>query len=209
MPLEPCEHQGIRVLPELLARELGFQANVRGGRFTGEFNIVLEGEGLRVATLKVFCGRGPYRGWIEIFDVDPVAYLRIEDRLYEIIANTLKPGEPLYIDYSWDQETLKLLDQGAPPTVTRIGFKLLERGFTWFKVWYYPEGFMEGNVKIQAEKAVGQDAMVRHLRDICIDLKSFIGAWSGASQVPEAIMGALEKARILWEDLECGGRGVG
>jgi len=202
--LEGCSHEGLARLPELLARALGVEVRVGRGRFRGEFNLSIGRGGSHIATLKVFCGWGPYRGWVEVFDVDPNAFLEVEGELYKTISGALRPGEPFYVDYSWDPETLKLLDASVPVVATRIGLKLVEAGFTWFKLWYYPEGFMEGNVKIQAEKPVGEDARLRHVREICGELGGFLEAWAG-KEASRELQGALERALRLGEALGCRG----
>ncbi|MDM7275110.1 MAG: DUF1122 family protein [Thermoprotei archaeon] len=190
-----CIHEGLRaVLSELAAGFEGLAATVSPGRFTGEFNVKVYSDGV-AAHMKVFCGRPPYRGWVEIFNVEPSIFLQVEDVVYRVVSRGLKAGEPLYVEYHWDLETLKLLDMGAPPQVTRIGFKLLREGFTWFKTWYYPEGFIEGNVKIQAEKPVDEKSMSRHLEEACREVRNFLEKWR--EQPPQALKGAIERSLEL------------
>ncbi len=197
--MENCRHEGLKALPETLSRRLNVDVKVRKGRFAEEYNIDLYRGDARILTIKVFCGRGLYRGWIEIFDVNGMLFSEVEGELYKIAYELLKPGEPIYVEYSWDAETVKLIDMGMPPEVTRIGSNLLAAGFTWFKVWYYPEGFMEGNVKIQAEKAVDEEARERHILDICSSLKSLtlVNPRIGEVEV------ALKRALSLMEALRC------
>jgi hypothetical protein len=198
--VEGCGHEGLRALPETLSRRLNAYVRVRRGRFTEEYNLGLYREGDMILELKVFCGRGYYRGWIEVFNVNEKLFKDVEEELYRIAYDALKPGEPIYVDYSWDPETVKLIDMGAPPEVTRIGFKLLTSGFTWFKVWYYPEGFMEGSVKIQAEKALNEEAKIRHLESICGNLKSFTSTFTETPRAGE-VRAALEMALKLRDEL--------
>ncbi|MHA1209321.1 MAG: DUF1122 family protein [Candidatus Freyarchaeota archaeon] len=42
----------------------------------------------------------------------------------------------------------------SPPS---LGYKLFQLGFTWFKDWYFAEGFWEGGVKLQGEKTNEQN----------------------------------------------------
>jgi hypothetical protein len=69
---------------------------------------------------------------------------------------------------------LENIELGVPPHLTRLGFILLENGFTWFKDWYYPEGFMGGNPKLQAEKPINDEVKQKHLENLCIETTLFI-----------------------------------
>lgn len=66
------------------------------------------------------------------------------------------------------------LQSGFPPATTRLGFKLFENGFTWFKDWYFPEGFMEGGQKLQGEKTSDMESKNRQLIQILKEIKSFL-----------------------------------
>ncbi|MFN4045880.1 MAG: DUF1122 family protein, partial [Acidilobaceae archaeon] len=130
MSFDLCSHEGLRsMILRLVSGVGGFSALASPGRFSGEFNLKIVHEGGVAAHMKVFCGRPPYRGWVEVFNVEPSIFLKLEDEIYMVVSRSLKAGEPLYVEYHWDPETLKPLDMGAPPQVTRIGFKLLARGF--------------------------------------------------------------------------------
>ena len=156
-----------------------------GGGVTGEFAGLLTHSGLRVSRLGrlargavlldlggaakalVFPGRPPfYRPWIELFDIDSSIYPVVEDTILDAAAAVLPPGSPLYVEYLWDAATARELEQGVHPALTRLGLRLLARGFTWFKDWYYPEGFLEGGPKLQAEKPVSLEQARRHVEEI-------------------------------------------
>lgn len=143
--------------------------------------------------MKAFCGRGPYRAWVEIFSIDHGLFLPHEALLYDWISSHLGPGEPLYVEYSWDPETTALLDLGAPAALTRIGLELLVRGFTWFKIWYYPEGFMEGGPKIQAEKPRDLNQRRRNMEEVCREVERFVVERRDLVSV----LGRAERVRIL------------
>ncbi len=106
--------------------------------------------------LKVFNGRPPYyRPWIEVFGINPdVEFFGtfIEDTVFKKLSEALGPGESIFIEYGLDHETRSALQRGQPPEKTRLGSKLLQLGFRWFKDWYFPEGAMEGGQKLQAQK---------------------------------------------------------
>ncbi len=160
------------------------------GRFKGLYKttLLLEagGSAARVASLMVFCGRPPfYRPWAEVFNINPDipvergGYMpftdtRLEDVFLDAVTLFSPPGSAFYIEYNWDEETTRELDMGVPAPASRLGYKLFQRGFTWFKVWYHPEGFLEGGQKIQAEKPLTADAKVRQLESLRLELEGFL-----------------------------------
>ncbi|MEM0214038.1 MAG: DUF1122 family protein [Ignisphaera sp.] len=169
-------------------RGFGFKALEKRGRFPEEKAIELYigcgSSWQRLMVLKIFDGRPPfYRKWVEVFSINPVAdfgsakYVFVnsaeEKMLIDCLSRYINPGERLFIEYVYDRETWKALEIGVPPHLTRLGFMLLENGFTWFKDWYYPEGFMEGNPKIQVEKPLDDDMRRRHIVDLCKDARDF------------------------------------
>lgn len=138
------------------------------------FNDVLA----RLLILKVFHGRSPYyRRWVEVFSIKPFIKLDdatftylgsiYEDRLLNCISTFLGPGESIFIEYMYDPETARAMEVGVPPHLTRLGYKLLRQGFTWFKDWYFPEGFMEGGQKLQAEKPLSGEVRSKHIKALC------------------------------------------
>lgn len=155
---------------------------VKNGRFVEEKNIEfyigIENKFKRLLVMKVFSGRPPfYRKWVEVFaiqseiDLEKSMFIFIdsvyEDKLINCLSNFLNNGESLFIEYTYDKETWKILELGIPPHLTRLGYKLLKHGFTWFKDWYFPEGFMEGGPKIQAEKPINSKTRARHIEELC------------------------------------------
>jgi len=180
------------------------------GRFIEERNYVIvltyEGEDYELMNLKVFYGREPYyRPWIEVFNIRntltvggrSINYFdsEIEDSVLDILAKAIKPGERLFIEYYNDYETSKALELGIPIPLSRLGYKLFLRGFRWFKDWYYPEGFVEGNPKIQAEKPINKDHEVKLLRDLREQVNSFMK--TVVVQNDEIVKKCLERARII------------
>ncbi|GAB6147960.1 DUF1122 family protein [Stetteria hydrogenophila] len=169
----------------------GFRAGgvlVRGriwrGRFPEEVNVeaLVESSGCRepLFHVKVFSGRPPYyRPWLEVHTV----YSRacgvsfdgvIEDAVLDLAGLYAGPGVRVFVEYEWDRETLRELEAGVPPALSRLGYKLLVRGFTWFKDWYYPEGFMEGGRKLQAEKPVTRRQAEGHLRELAEQARALL-----------------------------------
>jgi len=158
----------------------------RRGRFVEEIsiNMCVERDGFRryICFMKVFMGRDLYRRWVEIFnivnDVDLGGYTvnfyntKVEQWLMDVVSIWLGPGERIFVEYVNDVETRKQLERGYPIPVTRLGYELLKRGFTWFKDWYFPEGFMEGNPKIQGEKPLNKDIMKQQISSIKRDVEN-------------------------------------
>lgn len=199
-----CTHEGMKRLIAGHGLPEGVSLRVSRGRFREEHNLVLIYLGSHhLLTAKSFCGRPPYRAWLELFDIDPLLFPRLEGAIYDWASAALGAAEPLYVEYLWDLETVMLLDRGAPPVLTRVGFELLRRGFTWFKVWYYPEGFMEGGAKLQAEKPLNEAQRRRNLEEVCSEARTFAerlttagapGALRRVQQLSSICSSAAEKA---------------
>ncbi|ABP49908.1 MULTISPECIES: DUF1122 family protein [Pyrobaculum] len=124
------------------------------GRFKEELNAELFLGSDLLCCVKLFLGRPPYyTPWAEVFHFNP-AYLETEweRHVYCVLSRYMEPGDVLYAEYVEDRETFAALQRGAAPGETRLG-KLLEQcGFKVVRDWYYPEGWLEGGMKLQAVK---------------------------------------------------------
>ena len=164
------------------------------GRFEKEINLdILVKRGkieLKLLIAKIFFGRDYYKPWVELFGISsflnfadlPVQYFdsEIEDRLIKLFSKGLEPGGNIYVEYELDKETLYILTRGLAIPLSRLGYKLFENGFTWFKDWYFPEGYLEGGRKLQGEKPLDEknklDQIKRiksEVRDSLTKLKDF------------------------------------
>ncbi len=134
---------------------------------------------------KIFHGRKPYyKPWIEIFNINDKIIINnktliyfdsnIEDTLLSFFSQLLNPGESIYIEYYNDLETKEQLNSSIPPVISRLGYKLFTLGFTWFKDWYFPEGFMEGDMKLQGEKPLNETFKKIQLKKIFDEIKIFL-----------------------------------
>lgn len=143
--------------------------------------------------MKLFEGRKPYyKPWIELYNIRKTVVLghrvveffdtEIEDTILNLVASSLENGGKIYVEYINDIETSIQLSRGYPIPVTRLGYKLFLRGFTWFKDWYFPEGFMEGNPKIQGEKPLDKRHEVRQLKEIAKDVEEFLKQYSSVQK---------------------------
>lgn len=157
-------------------------------------------------SVKIFRGRKPYyRPWIEIFNINneisignkPLTYFNsnLEDAVLSFFSQLLDHGESIYVEYYNDIETKKQLEANIPPVISRLGYKLFTLGFTWFKNWYFPEGFMEGNMKLQGEKPLNNTSKSEQLRKIHEEIKAFL---TNAKDNEWYTIKAKERARLLF-----------
>ena len=140
-------------------------ADIRPGRFPEERDAAVEAGGDPVIRMKYFGGRASagVPPWIE------AGVVRADESfLAEMVAALpalLPPGGRLMVLYG-DDETERGLKRRFPPVVTPIGKALFDAGCTWFKDWYYPEGWMEGEFKLQGNKPVSEDSRRRQLAEL-------------------------------------------
>ena len=150
------------------------------GRFVEEFNLDLavskDGERTHLLHAKVFGGRGHYREWVELFgmkrEVLGISYFGsdLEGKVIDLFSFTGR----IFVEYFEDKETTRELSMGVPPALSRLGFELAKRGYTWFKDWYFPEGLMEGGHKLQGEKANDPSRLKVHLDNIRRQVETFL-----------------------------------
>jgi hypothetical protein len=198
-----------------------YAKEITAGRFSEEANLVVYGKKAahedRLLHVKVYYGREPYyRPWVEISGIRPQIDLgtRIEyfgsifeDRLLELFSRDLGPGGKIYVEYQADRETLYGLRYGVPPAITRLGSKLFELGFTWFKDWYFPEGGSEGGMKLQGEKPLDETRRERHVRGIRDEVTAYlekVGDASGDSgdEYERWLARAAERSRSVLEKID-------
>ena len=199
-----------------LAERYGLVVVEKPGRFREERNFELWLSGSRLLVAKCFNGRPPYYArWIEVFAVNNLietgegtfvfAGSALERELLEALAGELKGGELMYIEYGYDKETERLLRLGLPPHVTRLGFLLLRNGFTVLKDFYIPEGFMEGEAKLQGEKPASADDERRHLARIVEEVERALPRLKRGAGEPAYrswMLRALERAEAILQGLE-------
>lgn len=173
------------------------------GRFPEEYNIEAIVESIEcrgpLFHVKVFTGRPPYyKPWVEIHSILSSACGvtfggMVEDAVLDLLSAHASPGGRVFVEYEWDPVTIKELESGIPPALSRLGYKLLVRGFTWFKDWYYPEGFMEGGRKLQAEKPTTPEHAREHLKAIALQARALIdrGVPQGMERVESRARGIL------------------
>lgn len=162
--------------------------------------------------VKIFSGRLPsYPGWVELYGILP--HLAFNGEMFNYIGSAMEKcilkffskqldaGEKIFVEYYQDEETLKALRLGAPPAATRLGCLLFDVGLTWFKDWYFAEGFREGSQKLQAEKPLNERARAKHHFSIKKELEIFIKKTSRLKDRKYYEQKALSRAWTLLETI--------
>ena len=159
------------------------------GRFLEEQNIQINMESQSddryLICAKVFYGRPPaYAPWVELFNIEErivcngqtTEYFdsQVENFILQHFIASLEPGARIFVEYYNDHETRKQLGMGYPVVLTRLGHKMFHHGCTWFKDWYFPEGYLEGNQKLQGEKPLHAHARERHIRMAHAEVMAFV-----------------------------------
>lgn len=97
-----------------------------------------------------FTGGNHIKPWIEL---QPQTVFSPENRehqeLFDAFTHVLEPGGYLMVHYLQDSETAEALTADVPPPATALGFLMWTSGARWFKDWYFTEGWMEGDQKLQ------------------------------------------------------------
>lgn len=151
----------------------------------------------RVLLMKLFQDGGGLYPWAELYTIfEGFHGSEAEEALLSLVAVDLPPGGAVHVEYEGDPETREGLLAGYPPPATRLGALLLYLGFTWFKDWYFAEGFREGGRKLQAEKALDEEARLRHLSSIRRELDGFLAEASQGERT-ERLSRAAGRAREI------------
>jgi hypothetical protein len=171
---------------------------LRPGRYPEEADAVVYAGEETAIRLKHFAGRWSTGAppWIEaaLAHTDEV----FTAELVAALAELLPPGGRLMVGYG-DDETERGLERRFPPVVTPLGKALLDAGCTWFKNWYYPEGWREGESKLQGNKPVSDEARSANLADLRREVEAWLTGSSGTARDALAAR-AQARARAL---LEC------
>ncbi|MFO7967398.1 MAG: DUF1122 family protein [Archaeoglobaceae archaeon] len=132
---------------------------------------------------RYFAGESYYRPWLEIHYKETVNFGSrslslmeegLDEGLFKQLSELLPPASHIMVFYSNYPETEKALSFGVPPPATYIGYLLFQAGCTWFKDWYFPEGFMEGGVKLQGNKSLDQEHRKKALNKLKSELLQFL-----------------------------------
>lgn len=178
----------------------------RKGRTEREtyFNLFLSREGTPSMNPVVqglfFMGRGKYiKPWVE-FRYDPRAAfpggkevdldeLGLSGEVFALLGSLIPPGGSMMVIYGAEPhplsaETERGLKRKFPPQATPIGYRLWEAGFRWYKDWYFPEGWLEGAMKLQATRPLDENIRLLRERQAREELEEFVSRTRGQG-VPE------------------------
>jgi hypothetical protein len=165
-------------------------ADVKRGRFPEERDaVVLAGDdGKPAIRLKHFGGRrsAGVLPWIEA-SVAPGEDEAYRAELVAALAALVPPGGYLMISYG-DDETERGLKRRFPPAVTPLGKALLDAGCTWFKDWYYPEGWLEGGMKLQGNKPASPERAAEGLAAIRAEVEEWLEAAPSAADSDDHVL---------------------
>ena len=166
--------------------------NVSLGRFVEEINfeLYLKTIGGEISENpavkgKYFLGRGEfYKPWLEIYYGNRVMFKSskivdlseegLDASLFKHLSNLLPPGSHIMVVYLNHEETKKGLEHGVPAPATTLGYLLWKSGCTWFKDWYFAEGFLEGDIKLQGSKPLNEENRRDDLVEIGRALTEFL-----------------------------------
>jgi hypothetical protein len=142
-----------------------------------------------------FMGRGDYiKAWVE-FRYMPQAEFAgggsvdlekegLTGGLFSILGKVVPPGGSMMVIYGAEAHPLMVdtesgLKRSYPPAVTPLGYHLWNNGFRWFKDWYFPEGWMEGGMKLQATRPLTDDIRKQREGKALLDLDKFVSGRLG------------------------------
>jgi hypothetical protein len=166
--------------------------NLSPGRFVEEINFELylktiDGETSENPLVKgkFFSGRGElYKPWLEIYYYNRVNFKssqivdlserELDEKLFRYLSDLLPPGSHVMVPYIDHEETRKGLEGGVPASATPLGYLLWKSGCTWFKDWYFAEGFREGDIKLQGNKPLNEANRRKDLLEIRKELTEFL-----------------------------------
>lgn len=142
-----------------------------------------------------FAGRGDYiRPWLEFRYRPDVAFSGgahadlegegLTAALFSVLGELIPPGGSMMAIYGAEEhplfrETERGLKRGFPPPATPLGRYLWNAGLRWFKDWYFPEGWLEGNMKLQATRPLDDAIRAERERGIREELRAFIAVMEG------------------------------
>ena len=191
--------------------------NVSRGRFVEETNFELylkaidrETSENPVVRGKYFSGRGEfYKPWLEIYYNNRVRFESskivdlseggLDEKLFKHLSDLLPPNSHIMVIYVNHEETRKGLERGVPAPATPIGYLLWKSGCTWFKDWYFAEGFWEGDVKLQGNKSLNEENRRGNLLEIRKELTGFLKKEKGEEKL---FLDAGKRAKDVLKDIE-------
>ncbi len=167
-------------------------SHIQAGRFIEEINFKIYLIDINwkksiepVIDGKYFSGRGKfYKPWLELYynkiikfessKIIDLSKSNMDKKLFNYLSSILPPGSHIMVIYENHEETKNSLSKGIPAPATPLGYLLWNSGCTWFKDWYFTEGFLEGNMKLQGNKPLDEEVRKKNLYKIKKDLINFL-----------------------------------
>jgi len=191
--------------------------NLSRGRFIEETNFELylktiDGETSENPAVrgKYFSGRGEfYKPWLETYYYNHVRFksskildlseMGLDEKLFKYLSDLLPPGAHIMVVYLNHEETRKGLEQGVPAPATPIGYLLWKSGCTWFKDWYFAEGLLEGDIKLQGNKPLNEENRRKDLLKARKELTEFL---KKEKRKEKLFLDARKRAEEVLKDIE-------
>lgn len=104
-----------------------------------------------------FTGSQYIQPWIEVQPADGVSPTQDCPDLIRRLLDVLEPGSHIMVHYLEDSETAEALTADVPAPATALGHLLWRNGCRWYKDWYFTEGWMEGDQKLQGNLPVSAE----------------------------------------------------
>lgn len=122
-----------------------------------------------------FTGTRHIKPWIELQPAVTFHPANDDDQnLFDALVAVLDPGGHLMIHYLQDEGTAKSITANVPPPATALGFLMWQAGIRWFKDWYFTEGWMEGDQKLQGNLPLNDDVKQEREKEWHDVLNAFI-----------------------------------
>lgn len=180
-----------------------YLGEVKKGRFPEEskFKLLLRDKENQISSEAIAIGRF-FKGielakpWMEISYREKVKIKEntielskagLDIAFFQVLSELIPAGGYIMVKYLDHPTTAKALSIGVPPIATPIGYLLWKSGFRWFKDWYFPEGGMEGEPKLQANKPLNSEIERARINEIAIELKEFLDRNVGGETEVEKI----------------------
>ncbi len=155
-----------------------------------------------------FKGRKNNYPWVDFYYYPQISFLnntvnitneKLSETLFQFISNLIPDGGHIMVVYLNHIETNLGLQKGVPPPITELGYLLWNTGCTWFKDWYFSEGFREGDVKLQGEKPLNKIIQKEHLLHTYDIVYKFYHTQNSDDQI---ILNAKKRAKLLLSKLD-------
>ncbi len=127
----------------------------------------------------------------------------LTETLFIHLRGLIGPGGAFHVVYGAEphqffKETSEGLKKGFPPPLTPLGYELWKCGFRWFKDWYFPEGWLEGSMKLQATLPLNAELAQERSKEMQEEVERFVRRVNAGMVVREKTLErALSRAREL------------